>query len=411
MHRQRTTVALRPWCAARGALLAMAVLTLPSGVAAQDASVPTLPVAASPPVRATLTTQAPTNGGRLDDIVGRVETLFAPDRLGFFPWVGSVMGGGGLAGGGGYRHEVGRGIRMDGLAGISVRNYKLLDGGVLVPLVGERRLTLDVRARLIDAPQVRFFGVGNDSSDEQSTRYDYEPKRVAARLTFRPDDRTEIGGAVGVLDIGTGIGRGGPTITSVFAPADVPGVEQSARYRTLGLFVEADRRDVLDFARRGGWYRADWQVFADGAGRGFGHQRLDLEARRFFPIIGERHAAVARAVFTGTNATTGDIVPHFMMPPLGGAEDLRGFANQRFVDRHRLLAQGEYRFRLNEMLHLAGFLDLGRVGSRLGDLSLGGLHPSVGGGIRFQTRDGFALRADVARSSEQWAFMVSNVVF
>ena len=367
--------------------------------------------ATPPPAPVVVVSQPGASSGGLDDIAGRVQHWFDPDRNGFYPWVGSIMPGGWLAGGGGYRHELVRGIKVDALAGISLRNYKLLDAGLTVPVTSDDRVLVEVRTRLMDAPRVHFYGLGNESSHDVETRFDYEPKRIDARLRLRPTSQAEIGASVGLLHVGTGLGSVGPPITDVFTPAEVPGLLQSASYRTMALYAQADRRDTRVFTRAGGWYRADWQLFADGDTRAFGHQRVDLDVRQFFPIVDERHAVLARGVFTGTRASGTDLVPHFMMPTLGDGENLRGFANQRFTDRHRLLLQGEYRYRINDRLHAAGFVDLGRVAPRLGDLSFADLHPGYGVGLRMQTAEGLSIRTDIARSSEQWSIIVSSVIF
>jgi len=350
-------------------------------------------------------------GGALDLWVDRLQRWFAPDRQGFFPWVGSVMPGGWLTLGGGYRRELWRGIGVDALAGISLRNYKVLDAGVTVPITADDRIVVDVRTRLMDAPRVHFYGVGNDTQEDDLSRFDFEPKRLDARVRVRPQEGVEVGGSIGLLAIDTGPGSGGRSATDLFAGAGVAGLDDSASYRTLGLFAQADRRDTRQFTRRGGWYRVDWLAFADGDDEPYGHQRFDVDVRQFFPIVDERHAAVARVVFTGTRAAAGDRVPHFLMPVLGDGEHLRGFANQRFVDGQRLLAQGEYRYRLTDQLHVAGFADVGRVAPSVGDLGPGGMHLSGGGGLRMQTAEGFSIRADLARSREQWAFIVSSVIF
>lgn len=402
--------------ASRRCVLAASMLAaVVASAGAQDGARPTVtpaPPAASPAAAPLGSLQTPVaSGGRVDDLATRVQGWFDPARSGFFPWVGSIFPGGWLAVGGGYRQELTRGIRMDAVAGISLRNYKLLDAGITVPVTSDDVLVFDVRTRLMDAPRVRFYGLGNSSSHEVRTRFDYEPKRIDARLRFRPSARDELAASAGLLHVGTGLGSVGPPISDVFTPAEVPGLLQSASYRTLGLYGQADRRDTTVFTRAGGWYRADWQMFADGDGRHFGHQRIDLDVRQFFPVVDERHAVLARGVFSGTRASGSDLVPHFMMPTLGDGENLRGFENQRYADRHRLLLQGEYRYRINERLHAAGFLDLGRVAPRLGNLSVAGLHPGYGAGLRVQTAEGLAIRADVARSSEQWAFIVSSIVF
>lgn len=382
--------------------LAIAMACVPVADARQEPTPPTTPTAATAP---------PAGTGQVQQLIGRVQGWFDPTREGVVPWVGSVMPGGWAAAGVAYRRELALGIRVDAVAALSLRNYKLLDAGVYVPITSDDRWSLSVRTRLMDAPRVQFFGIGNSSVDEPLTRFDFEPKRIDARVVFRPDAESEVGAGVGLLHIGTGPGRGGTPITDVFSPTEVPGLLQSASYRTLALHAQADRRDSLAFTRSGGWYRADWLLFADGDGGAFGHQRVDIDVRQFVPVFDERQAVLGRALFSATRGAGTDLVPHFLMPTLGDGDNLRGFANQRFADRHRLLVQGEYRYLLRERLHVAGFVDLGRVGSRLGDLSPGGLHAGYGVGLRLTSPDGLNVRADVARSAERWAFIVSSVVF
>jgi hypothetical protein len=391
------------------ALVALAMTV--SATTAQGQQEPEQTPAPDPPPPVQTPAFVPATGNaRLDALVARVRSWFYEEREGFFLWAGGIMAGGWVAGGGGYRRTLARGIKVDGKAGISLRNYKLLDAGIHVPVMADR-LSVDVRTRLMDAPRVNFYGVGNDTTEPRLTHFDYEPKQVDARLRFRPTDQAEVGASVGLLHVGTGPSPTDPSIETVFPVAEAPGLGQSVSYRTFGLYAQADRRAARDFTRRGGWYRVDWRAFADGEGRDWAHQRLDLDLRQFIPVGGERHAVLTRGVYSGTRAPDGDEVPHFMMPTLGDGEHLRGFANQRFADRHRVLVQGEYRYRLNERVHLAGFADLGQVAPRLGDVSLGDLHAGYGIGARVQTTEGAGLRADIARSREQWSFIVSAIVF
>jgi hypothetical protein len=354
--------------------------------------------------------QAPT-GDPLQDTIDRVQRWLDPDRDGFYPWAGSVMPGGWLTLGGGYRASLGRGVRMDAYGGWSLRNYKLVDATIAVPLSSDNRLRLDLRSRLVDAPRVQFFGLGNDTVREDFATFDFEPKSVAAQLHFAPVEGLELGAGLGLLHVGSGPGSARPSIETVFPPGQVPGLGQASSFVTLGAHVQADTRDSLEFTRSGGWYRASWQRYADRRDEGFSHQQIDVEVRRFVPVGGPQHAVAIRGVYSATPSATDNAPPHYLLPLLGDGENLRGFANQRFADRHLLLLQSEYRYRLTEQLHAAGFVDLGRVGARIGDLSPGGFHPGFGVGLRAQFADAFGVRADVARSAEQWAFIVSSIIF
>jgi hypothetical protein len=355
-------------------------------------------------------TQAP-SGGSTRDMIDRVQSWLDPARDGFYPWGGSIMPGGWAAVGGGYRKTLDREIRMDVLGGWSLRNYKLLDASIGVPLTTDRRVHLDVRSRLMDAPRVNFFGVGNDSQRSDETSFDFEPKTFGAQLRFRPVEGLQVGAGAGLLHVGSGPGSARPSIEAVFVPGQVPALGQPSSFVTLGAHAEVDTRDALDFTRAGGWYRVDWQHFNDRRDEGYGHQRFDLDVRQFFPVFDDRQALLVRGVLSATIAPDGNTPPHYLLPTLGDGENLRGFANQRFADRHRLLLQAEYRYRLRDDLHAAGFLDLGKVASRAGEISPTGLHPGFGAGLRVRASDALAIRVDVARSREQWAFIVSSIVF
>jgi hypothetical protein len=352
----------------------------------------------------------PPSGGGMQGLVDRVQSWVDPNRDGFFPWAGSVMPGGWAAVGAGYRHTVGREVRMDVVGGWSLRNYKLLDGGVGLPLTADRRLRLDVRGRLIDAPRVSFFGIGNDTSRAQETSFDFQPSAVGAQLRFRPVEGLQVGGGVGLLRIGSGPGSASPSIETVFTPQEVPALGQTSSFITMGAHAQADMRNAVDFTRDGGWYRVDWQNFRDRRNEGFGHQRIDVDLRQFLPVVNERHAVMVRGLVSATVAGDGT-PPHYLLPTLGDGDNLRGFANQRFADRHRLLLQTEYRYRLTDRMYAAGFVDLGKVASRAGDMTVRGLHPGFGAGLRVTPSEAFGIRVDLARSSEQWAFIVSSAMF
>jgi hypothetical protein len=111
----------------------------------------------------------PLTGNKAEQIILRVERTgligFAGPR-GLYPWFGSVLGGGGVGVGGGYRFA----FRDDGsanfLAGLSFKSYKLLQSNLVLPSFAGRRMKPRIDAKWIDAPKVSFYGLGNDSSKD-----------------------------------------------------------------------------------------------------------------------------------------------------------------------------------------------------------------------------------------------------
>jgi len=88
------------------------------------------------------------------------------------------------------------------------------------------------------------------------------------------------------------------------------------------------------------------------------------------------------------------------LPKLGGGEELRGFSNFRFRDRHRMLLTAEYRWTPSKFIDMALFYETGKVASRRSDLDFNDLHDCYGIGIRFHSPTFTAFRVEVARSVE-----------
>jgi hypothetical protein len=56
---------------------------------------------------------------------------------------------------------------------------------------------------------------------------------------------------------------------------------------------------------------------------------------------------IATRLFVSTSDTgTGEVMPFYLMPTLGGNDTLRGFREYRFRGPHAILAQGEYRYEI-----------------------------------------------------------------
>jgi outer membrane protein assembly factor BamA len=106
---------------------------------------------------------------------------------------------------------------------------------------------------------------------------------------------------------------------------------------------------------------------------------------------------VLRALAASADPESGQEVPFYLQPVLGGAYTLRGFRTFRFRDRSAALFQAEYRWRINELMHGAIFYDTGAVARTLEDL--GKLERDYGFGIRIGGRAGVALRTDIAFGS------------
>jgi outer membrane protein assembly factor BamA len=104
---------------------------------------------------------------------------------------------------------------------------------------------------------------------------------------------------------------------------------------------------------------------------------------------------------------SGQEIPFFMLPALGGGSSLRGFSSWRFRDNHSLLLQAEWRVLVNSFFDTALFYDAGKVVARTSELDFDGLKSNYGIGFRLHGPAATPLRIEFARSNEGLALVFS----
>jgi Omp85 superfamily domain len=334
----------------------------------------------------------------IEKVFDRVQDRLAhPPR--FYPWFGSIYPGGLIALGAGYREAYGDTGLFDVHGGWSLRNFTGVDANLHLPELAGRRVKFDVHGQYINAPKVRFYGVGQDSSD-QVTYFLYRPTSVGGTFTFMPTAPLSVGAGLDFIDAHTGAGKRGVSIEQQFTPQTAPGLGMSPTYLRTRAFAGFDSRESPGYTRRGALYRVEWSDYRQQNDGPFSFRRLDAEARQFVPLLRENWVLAFRGLVSTTYTSPGEEVPFFLMPELGGGSDLRGYPSWRFRDRHRILLTGEYRWMAGQFVDMALFVDAGKVTSRRSDLDLTHLVPTYGIGIRFHGPSATVLRAEVAKTRE-----------
>jgi hypothetical protein len=314
----------------------------------------------------------------LDYVEDRALHLLTKD--GFYPKVGSLTTGSGFAFGLGYRDREmfkRRGVAEVWAAG-SLKKYWAIQARAAFPELAHRRLMAEVIADVREYPREFFFGLGPDSLRANETRFNLRKSEVTGRAGVRVAPALMVGGNAGL-----------------FSPKTAAG---EIDYLRTGGFVEVDYRQPLN-ARRGGWYRIDFNRFDD---RGDGSQsfdRTDFDVRQYLGFLADRRVIALRAFVSSSTPKDGATIPFYLMPSLGGNDSLRGFRNYRFRGPHALLLQAEYRWEIWSGLDGALFYDTGKVAMRRGDLDLKHLESDYGFGFRFNTDAGVVVRVDAAFGS------------
>jgi len=325
-----------------------------------------------------------------DQLEERLETIDSAlmSTRPVYAFIGSIFPGGGAAFGPGYRGRFGDSGRFDTHAAWSVKNYKAADATLTLPSFAADRMTVVARANWRDAPDVAFFGTGNDSRKTDRTGFSYTASTASLSSRVKVAGPFALGGGVDATRIESRGTRGNPMATV------------RPTYVTSRAFAEIDSRTSALYTRRGGLYRIEWSDHRQTNAGPYTFGRVDAEVQRFIPILRERWVVALRALASTTTTAAGHDVPDFLLPDLGGSHTLRGYSSWRFRDRNRLLLSGEYRWTAGPFVDMALFLDAGKVAPRASDLDLSGLKKVYGIGFLVHTLTSTITRIEIARTPE-----------
>ena len=340
--------------------------------------------------------------GTAERVMTTVENTLLYSTARWRPYFENAYRGGGFALGAGYMHHVSAYNFIDIRGSYSIRSYKRAEVEFVSPQLFHRRGKLSVLGGWREATQVGFFGTGISTSLDDRTNYGLQTPYASALLTLKPTRRylTLIGGAEWSRVLQRP-GQGSyPSVETKYTPETLPGLGAEPTYLRTQATVGFDWRPAPMYARRGGFYGATFNDFAD-RDKAFGFRRWDYEVIQHVPILREAWVISLHGLYSTTSKKGGgQEIPFFLLPSLGGGSNLRGFSSWRFRDRHSLLLQAEWRISVNRFLDTAVFYDAGQVAARTQALGFDGLKSDYGFGVRFHSPFATALRVDIARSQE-----------
>jgi outer membrane protein assembly factor BamA len=264
------------------------------------------------------------------------------------------------------------------------------------------------------SPRMEFYGLGRDSRKEDRTRYllNTFTGELRAGYRFTPDFNIGVDLLGGGAHTGPTSGEDVPSIEAVFDATTAPGLFDDTTFLGFGGFAAYDTRDIPRGPRRGGFYGVNFNRYVDLSGGTYTNRQLSIEGQQFFPYFNatrvvELMASVSFA-YTGRDDR---VVPFYLLPKLGGANDLRGFNEYRFHDNNAFRAAIEHRWYVFTGLEMAAFVDAGKTVSEKWQIDFSGLNYSGGIGFRARLNDAIVLRFDIARSREglRWIWSMSDI--
>ncbi len=350
----------------------------------------------------------PTKPSRLERILGLSSSVTSYTGTALLPGLHIVLGGlptgSGFAGGPQYaRHGLLKNqFTFRAASRWSTALYQLHELEGTFPHLAHDHAYVDLYAFRSDYTRLDYYGEGPNSKKSGRTDYRMERTGGLGTVAARPMPRLRIGGWGGYtfINVGPGTSSRLASTDAVYAPASTPGLDLQTNYAHGGPFAEYDYRDSRTLPRHGGDYLARYEWFADQRFDRFNFRRFSADVRQYIPFLNATHGFALRGRTELSYTDSGQVVPFYMQPVLGGGDELRGFRPFRFYDDNLILLQGEYRWDLMTGVDMAIFTDQGKVFHDHSQFNLHNLEGSYGFGFRFNNRETNVMRLDVGFSRE-----------
>jgi hypothetical protein len=349
----------------------------------------------------------PAKVDKIEAYVTRISDIFLGGQLHWHAFFQNAYSGGGFTLGAGFTQFVSPNNTLDVRGSITPSGYKRLEAEFIAPGLFGRRATLSAIGGWREATQVGFYGFGMTSTADARTNFSFQQPYASTTLDVRPKrNPLFVRGTLEITQWKQAPGSGEePSVETVYTPQTLPGLGAQPVYVHSRATVGIDSRPSPGYARRGGLLAASFQDFTDPDGV-YGLQEVNYEAIEHIPIRRDVWVVSLHGMLRTAYSKSGQQIPFFMMPSIGGGDDLRAYSSWRLRDLNSLMLQAEWRVLVNRFLDMAVFYDTGRVAPRLDQLKLNDLLYDVGIGFRFHGPATTPLRIELAKGSEGWALVL-----
>jgi len=294
---------------------------------------------------------------------------------------------------------------------------------VVAPHFFGDNLIAALEARYSFDPAKEFFGLGNNEvgPDPLST-HEFRLLSAVGTLAARPLPRVTLALSGGVTDVR--IRRGGlegsrPSTVEGFP--DLVGI-RGGQTNPISFSIVYNNREEITRPTRGWSLTAKVQHVNRQLGNDFHFTRYIFDGSYLYPLM-TRSQVIGLRIGGEFLDSKRRRLPFYELSSLGGAQDLRGFFDERFLGRSRVMINGEYRLKLFDFdfyeiwrVRVDGvvFGDMGRVFLNDSDLTnefkvdrellprlFQDFRYSYGGGTRIALGEAILARIDVGFSDEE----------
>jgi hypothetical protein len=271
---------------------------------------------------------------------------------------------------------------------------------------------MNVRGQYHDYPDLRFYGLGPNTSDDDKTFYLMEGRELKLSIdsNFRKRQGyipplVEAGFRASILNTSTGGGDSDPSLEEEFI--GVPGFDDRGEWGIYGAFAQLNLLDST-YPQAGVVVRFDFDYYDDRIEEGqvWEFTRWVAEAKGYLPL-GPRSRRLAVRVRSSYSLPDEDAaVPFYLMETIGGARTVRGYKEYRYRDTRNIVLNAEYRWEIWPHADWFVFFDAGKVFDNTDDLDLA--ETGGGTGMRFHAPGAGVVDFSFAYSSETWAIHIGG---
>ena len=263
--------------------------------------------------------------------------------------------------------------------------------------------------REVDASP-RFYGIGpaTKSVDETAYTADRSIGRAAIGVNFAHSWRASFGMRLQRLETETSIIPDTKDVAETFPTVSGVGTNNTVTNEFRLLW---DSRDSPITPARGSSGELFFEKTSLVLGSDADYIRYGLEGKRFLLWDNPKQVTVLHGLYEWAN---GPNIPFYELPSLGGRTSLRGFGEDRFVDRGRILFNVEQRMTLTSLalmgvqtnVEFAPFFDLGTVFPTLPQIQSKFLQPVGGAAFRVAVKPNVVGDVEIGYGKEGSAVFV-----
>jgi hypothetical protein len=291
-----------------------------------------------------------------------------------------------------------------------------------------RRTAFEVYGRLRDLTRVAFYGLGNESSEDDRSNFAMREGTAGAWGSFKLLPFLTVGARAEEVwpELRAGEDPKLQSTTALFDDEALPSLSNQARYaRVQGSADIIIPAMVGDGFYQGTIVRGTFARFEDLELDRYSFDRIDVEAQQKFAGIGASQRLTLHGWVSHSETANGQEVPFYLQRTLGARGQLksvheyllgsdgtqatlRGYNTFRFRDRDLLLLQAEYRVPLWGPFDMTAFYDAGKVAPTRSELNLDDLHDNYGFSVSFMRAHSTVARVDLGLGGEgpQWIISI-----